>query len=180
MRRLLTLLAVLLLAPLATLPATATTIIERTLDELLQAAEIAFHGTVTGVEGRLLDGEPWTAVTFELLELLLDDDEEPVEGSELTLLFLGGSAEGAELSVDLMPVFEPGDEVLLLAYGERYYSPVVGFNQGLWYLDDAGNWIDQLGNRLSLDADGRLVRGDGETAAADEVTTEMRTRLELR
>lgn len=174
------LLAGLLLVSLFSLPAAATTVIERTLDELVSLADFAFHGTVTAVSTSLHDGEPWTDVTFEVHELLLDNEEEPLAGETLTLQFLGGSAEGRELSVALMPSFGQGDEVLLLAYAGRLYSPVVGFNQGLWRLDPAGNWLDQAGASLGLDDSGNLVRSSTEPVPAEDVTAALKSGLERR
>lgn len=162
------------------LPALATTFVERTLDELIEAAELAFHATVSSVTAVLQDGEPWTEVTFELHELLLDPEADPVDSSSVTLRFLGGSAGGSQLSVALMPEFEPGDEVLLLAYTDPYYSPVVGFNQGLWYLDPAGSWLDVRGQRLGLSDEGSLLPDTETATAAAAVTEELRSRLELR
>lgn len=171
----------LLLAALPAAPVLATTVIERSLDELLQAAELGFHGTVSAVEAQLLDGEPWTAVTFEVLELLLADPEEPAETESVTLLFLGGATGGEELSVALMPAFEPGAEVLLLAYSEQYWSPIVGFNQAVWYLDGSGSWLSPTGTSLSLDDSGRLLlAGADAQAPAADVVAALRERLELR
>lgn len=130
----------------------ATTYRELSLTEMLDAAQIAFLGVVAGMDVEIRDGEPWTLVEFEV-ERMLAGDEEP----SITLAFLGGDPPGAEaLRVNLMPEFQPGETVLLLAYDEEYYSPVVGFNQGLWRLEE-GEFRDDRGRRLGLDEEEDLL-----------------------
>lgn len=163
----------------AGVPALATTYRHMTFDDLIAAAELAFHGVVEGTRVTMEDGDPWTHVTFRLEELLLEPAE-PEEGSTVpadgtvTLAFLGGESDGTRLSVALMPEFAEGDEVLVLAYAGRYYSPITGFRQGLWRLDDAGRWLSETGSEFPLpDADGA---GAGPEAAV----AELRHRLEAR
>lgn len=171
--------AVLVLALFAAAPALATTYRHMTLDELVEAAELAFHGVVEDTRVTVEDGDPWTHVTFRLEELLLepDGDEEdgtvPADGT-VTLAFLGGESGGARLSVALMPEFAEGDEVLVLAYAGRYYSPVTGFRQGLWRLDDTGRWLSETGSEFPL------ADGEADGAGPEEAVAELRRRLEAR
>ncbi len=160
------------------LPALASTFRLLELPEILAEAEVAIHGVVRSSDALLLEGDPWTRVTFEVLTLLADSAEERVQDGMLTLDFLGGSASGIQLSVALMPQFTPGDEVLLLAYDEPYYSPVVGFNQGLWLLGENGDWRDATGESLGLDEDGELQRGAA--GDAQSVVSALLTTLEDR
>jgi len=183
MSRLRKLVAACLLAALGWV--SATTVRQLSLPELLEAAAIGFRGTVSSVDVRLIDDEPWTEVTFDITDQLLagSADEEPEE-NRVTLAFLGGSSGGTELAVALRPEFSPGDEVIVLAYEERYYSPVVGFNQGVWWLDDTGTWLDQNGVALAVTEDGQLTRAEPDPVAVgldtDEVVQALRQALEDR
>lgn len=162
----------------ASLPVAASTFRLLELPEMIAAAEVAIHGIVRSNDSVLLDGEPWTRVTFEVVTVLADAEEARIEEGLLSLDFLGGSASGIQLSVALMPQFTAGDEVLLLAYDEPYYSPVVGFNQGLWLLAEDGAWRDVSGESLGLDEDGELQPGT--TGDALEIVTALQQRLEDR
>jgi hypothetical protein len=156
--------------------ATATTYRELTLAEVITAAELAFQGTVASVTTVVRDGEPWTIVEFELERLLAGPER---DGEPVTLAFLGGDAPGgAGLFVHLMPTFTVGESVTVLAYEEPYYSPVVGFNQGLWRLRD-GAWHDEMGRMLGLDDQGRLVQ-DETGGDPDLVIDALERRLESR
>lgn len=161
-----------------TAQAHATTFRLLTLDEMIEAAELAFHGTVAAVDTSLRAGEPWTTVTFDITELFLFPEDRDEPGGQLSLDFLGGSAGGSQLTVALMPGFETGAEVILFAYDADYYSPVVGFNQALWRLSPAGEWATDMGLPLGLTEDGSLtVENTGSGAA---VLEELAERLEAR
>jgi hypothetical protein len=126
--------------------ATATTYLELSLDEMFDKADIAFFGEVTASESQARDGEPWTLVTFNVARDLIGD----VETDEITLAFYGGSAGGVTVNVTDMPQFRRGEEVLMLAYDAEYYSPIVGFAQGLWRLEAQG-FTDEQGRVLTLE-----------------------------
>ena len=66
-----------------------------------------------------------------------------------------------------MPEFTRGGEVLVLAYDAPYYSPIVGFSQGLWRATPDG-FEDEQGRLLSLGDAGELLR-DGEGSDRTEV-----------
>jgi hypothetical protein len=156
--------------------ALATTYRQLTPGEMVEAAEIGFLGTVAATSVEAREGEPWTVVEFEVERWLTGPAP---EGDRARLAFLGGSyPAGTDLQVNLMPRFEVGERVLILAYDEEYYSPIVGFNQGLWRVrGDA--LIDSQGRRLSLDREGRLqADGDGPEAAlvVDALARELEAR----
>src|SRR5690554_5228149 len=169
-----------LLAPAASL---ATTYRLLELPAMLAATELAFRAVVTDVRTEVLDDEPWTLVTFEPDEILLGPDDDGAGGpdpeADVTLRFLGGTAGGLELNVALMPAFEPGDTVLLLAYAAPYYSPVVGFNQGVWWLAEDGTWLSMDGVPLGLSDQGELQAEAGD-ATHEEVVAALRAALESR
>jgi hypothetical protein len=156
--------------------AMATTYRDLSLPQMLDHAEIAFLGTVASVAVEDRNGEPWTVVEFEVERALagLGGDD-----NRLELSFLGGDLPGgAGLRVNLMPAFEVGEQVLLLAYDEQFISPVVGFNQGLWRLSE-GDLLDERGRRLSLDDEGRLLE-DGLGTEATLILEAIDRELEAR
>ena len=150
----------------------ATTYRQLTLAEIVDRAEIAFLGTVASVTVEERAGEPWTVVEFEVDRHLSGSADE----GRRELAFLGGSLAGRELRVSLMPTFEVGEQVLILAYDEAYISPIVGFDQGLWRASD-GVLLDSRGQRLSLDDDGRIVE-DGPQVDIDLLLDALELELE--
>lgn len=172
--RLLASVGMLSLALLVGPAAAVTTFIELSLPEILERAEIGFLGTVSSMRVESREGQPWTVVEFEVERTLLSEESEP---RNRTLAFLGGeTASGESLQVNLMPVFEVGERVVVLAYDEEYFSPVVGFNQGLWRLD-GGELVDETGRRLGLDDRDRLVH-DGVNNALGAVLDVLAAGLE--
>ncbi len=150
----------------------ATTYTALSLEEIAQKADTAFYGTVGEVRVEDRDGEPWTVVTFTPERTLKGD-----LGESFELSFYGGTPpEGPALLVDGMPRFETGETVLLFAYDAAYYSPVVGFSQGLWRLSDAG-LRDETGRVLSLDEEGAL-EPDGSGAATEDLLSAFEGLLE--
>ncbi len=150
----------------------ATTYRDLSLDELITRTEIAFFGEVTGVTVEDRDGSPYTLVTFGVSRALLGDP-----GDSETLAFYGGKLpDGRSLEVEGMPAFTDGDEVLILAYDAPYYSPIVGFSQGLWRARPDG-FEDETGRLLSLDEDSDLAR-DGDGGDRNDVLDALEARLE--
>lgn len=150
--------------------ATATTYLELSLDEMFDKADIAFFGEVTASESQARDGEPWTLVTFRVARDLRGD----LDADEITLAFYGGSAGGVTVNVTDMPQFRRGEEVLMLAYDAEYYSPIVGFAQGLWRLEAQG-FTDEQGRVLTLELPTEPPPADGDETAEDTERTEEAT-----
>jgi hypothetical protein len=155
----------------------ATTFRERSLDELFRATEIGFYGTVRELSTENRDGDPYTLVTFEVARAFRGVPEGATGGAQtVQLAFLGGTLpDGQTLSVEGMPGFELGDEVLVLAYDAPYYSPIVGFSQGLWRRTPSG-LVDPFGRSLGLSAAGTLVRG-GDNTDVQAVLAAVQQRL---
>ena len=151
--------------------ASATTYRELSLDELVARAELGFLGTVSEIATTAREGEPYTQVTFAVSRPLTGELDETV-----TLAFYGGSLpDGRSVEVEGMPRFARGDEVVILAYDAPYYSPIVGFSQGLWRATPNG-FEDQAGRLLSLSDAGRLLRdgeGSDQTAVLDALATQL-------
>ena len=177
--RLLTVLATLMVSTL-TLFASATTYRELSLEQLVSRAELGFFGRVSEMSVEVRGGEPYTQVTFSISRALTGDFGANIggatEGDTVTLAFYGGTLpNGRSVSVEGMPEFSRGDEVLILAYDAPYYSPIVGFSQGLWRATPDG-FRDLDGRLLSLSDTGRLLR-DGEGSEQTAVLDELEARL---
>lgn len=163
-----------LLALLLSGGAWATTYRHLSLTEMLDRAEIAFLGTVSSVSVEERQGEPWTVVEFAVER----DVAGPAAEGRRELAFLGGDLATGRLRVELMPSFEVGQRVLILAYLDQYISPIVGFDQGLWRLGGDG-LLDTRGRRLSLDDEGRLTE-DGARVEVDLLLDALERELEGR
>lgn len=152
-------------------PASATTFRELSLAQLIDNAELGFRGAVTQTVVEARDGEPYTEVTFSVARPLVGELDESV-----TLSFYGGTLpNGRSVAVEGMPEFARGDEVLVLAYDAPYYSPIVGFSQGLWRATPDG-FEDEAGRLLSLGDAGNLLR-DGEGSDQNRVLDELEAEL---
>jgi hypothetical protein len=134
-----------------------------TLDERLEVAVDVFVGRVAAVEGERRGDDPWTLITFDVLEWLLRDGAATDEGPlQVTLAFLGGQAPGtAPRQVAGFPSFALGERMLVASYGDdsRAASPLVGVTQGLWREQDDA-WRDAAGEALALDTTGRPQLAD--------------------
>jgi hypothetical protein len=145
----------------------ATTYKTLTIDEMIAQADIAFLGSVTSIETIDREGEPWTRVTFTVTEPLLATEADET----VTLTFYGGTlSNGVSITVSLMPQFREQEEVLVLAYNDELYSPIVGFRQGLWRNATLG-LRDEIGRALTLNEDGTLSLGGAGGSTADILRT---------
>lgn len=137
-------------------PTFATTYTSLTIEEILEKTDIAFHGTVTEVVVELRTDQEaideassiWTKVTFDVSTNLKGDLAE-----SHSLYFYGGVLEEKSIQVEAMPEFRVDEEVIIFAYDAVYYSPLVGFSQGLFRLDEGG-WKNEADKWLGL------ARGD--------------------
>jgi hypothetical protein len=155
--------------------ANATTYTTLTLEEMIAKTDIAFLGEVTSLETIDQNGEPWTRVTFRVIEPLLGTEAD----ANVTLTFYGGTlSNGVSVTVNLMPQFQEQEEVLILAYNEELYSPIVGFRQGLWRNRTLG-LRDEIDRALTLNEDGTLSLGGSGGSTADIIRT-LRETLENR
>jgi len=149
----------------------ATTYKSLSMEEVINATEIVFHGKVISIEVELLENnqgvqEPWTKVTFEVIESFKGDLSE-----SHSLYFFGGESESQTIVVDDMPQFLNEESVLVFAYDAQYYSPVVGFSQGLFRLDEEA-WQSETGKWLGV-AEGSISLGDEATSTSTEVITTL-------
>ena len=114
-------------------PGRATSVIAPSFSELVSRAETVIHGTVTDVRSDWADQgghrviKSWVSIQLE----------EPLKGNptsaSLTLEFLGGRVDGAEMTVQGSPRFASGDEVVVFINGNgRDACPLVGWGHGAY------------------------------------------------
>jgi len=108
----------------------ATTVVGKTLDELVAEADTIAVGTVTAVESEWDNNRPFTLVTFSALEVLKGDASQ----TTITVRMLGGpNPEGAKLVVVGAPSFYLGDRMVVFIVGnETQAVPFVGMWQGVY------------------------------------------------
>lgn len=158
------------------LNAQATTYLQRAPQQLALDADLIFVGTVSEESVEVDAGRPWTVVTFEVEELLLDRDldsspreegEEPKRPTQVTLRFLGGGATGQRLTVSGLPSYRRGERYLIFAYQRAgVASPLVGVRQGSWSVAVDG-LRDADGAYLTVFDQGGLQRADSTAESSD-------------
>ncbi len=118
-------------------PVCATTIVERTFDDLCDRAEEVFCGRVASVVSRC-DAPTGTIHTYTTLDELVwikGDDGEPT----FTVRTLGGTVDDESLVVQGMPQFEIGRRYVLFVRGnQRVPCPLVGWHQGSFGVAEDG------------------------------------------
>jgi hypothetical protein len=137
--------------------ASATSILDLSLDQQVARADTIVRGHVLSVESILIDGAPHTHVTVSVEETLKGS-----VGSSVAFDVLGGPyPDGRFLSVDGAPRFTVGQEVCLLLRGSSTSFPIVGLNRGLYEIDASGRVSDHAGRAVSgVGADGALARSE--------------------
>lgn len=144
---------------LGTLPAHATVLVYKDLDDLVREADGVVIGTVRRVESADLGtGNVYTFVTLGELELLHGRHDR----EELTLRLEGGRVGRYGVRVEGSPSFAPGQRMLLFLSGNgRDPVPLVGWGQGLFRIVSEPGVpepvvTDELGNRV-LGVEGRRL-----------------------
>jgi hypothetical protein len=124
-------LAFLIVAALASVPASAMVVVKRDFPDLVARSEQIVIGTVMDIhEQQDASGTPFTLVTFSDLTMLKGD-----VGSTLTLRFYGGHAGDVVVGIPDMPTFTLGERDVLFAAGNnRDVCPLVGVWQGRFYV----------------------------------------------
>lgn len=154
--------------------ASATSFQELSMADMLERSQIAFYGRVSAIEFIEKQSEPWTKVDFEIINSLYGLEDK----KNISLLFYGGSVNGKTTTVSLMPRFSIDEKVLVLAYKNEYYSPIVGFRQGLWR-EQALGLTDETDQILSLNDKSELIlAGDG--ASTDDILAAFKKAFEAK
>jgi hypothetical protein len=145
--------AILLGGAVFTSTAQATSVIEVTLEEMLQQSALVFEGEVTRVQVRENSRRDiQTLVTFEIIEVIKGE----VKGKTLTLAFLGGASAGRKLSVsDMnMPVLNEHGIYFVESLLRKQVNPLYGWSQGHFRVEKGPAGAERVFTRS-----GRPVRG---------------------
>lgn len=130
--------------------ALATTFVRLTLEQQAQKADVIVHAVVRSVGTETRAGRPWTVYQLDPRRFLKGEAGRlPQAGGSPSIAVLGGQG----LRMEGAPVFQQGQEVVLLAYARAYDSPVVGFRQGAYLVAEGGRVTDLDGRPVSLSAD---------------------------
>lgn len=144
----------LLLAPAAPLP--ATVLQELGFEELVEASQLIFIGSVLQHEVEAADGLVYTHVQFRLEELVSGTDP----GPEFSLRFVGGTAAGSAVEVSGQYLPPVGLRALWFVRAPlvAQVNPLTGWQQGVFPLQAGpdGELLLDLSSRPEL-----LLRGAG-------------------
>ncbi|MBN2702149.1 MAG: hypothetical protein JXR29_11945 [Methylothermaceae bacterium] len=181
--------------------ATATSVREVSLDEMLARAELVFEGEVTHLEVKETPHHhrPFTQITFRVLDVIKGREEL----STVTLDFLGGQIGDKRLQVSDMDYPELGEHGIYFVESlqRRQVHPLYGWSQGrfLTTVDEAGQLHIRTADgdpvvRLEFDsaseptglsrgiAKGVFTRGDAlskEAISLDDFKRRLRQQLDI-
>jgi len=152
------------------------------IEQQLLDAEFVFQGAVVNVQRRFAQkentgdiGVPYTFVTYRVERVLKGNYAQPLA----TLRFRGGPAEAAGqfMIVEGYPLFDVGDQDLLLVKGNNTFScPLVGCSEGR-FRSINGLVVDELGRKILIHSDGSLTKGtpiDSSAITTHQLTDKMR------
>ena len=109
-----------------------TTVLEKSLTDLVQEADTVVVGTVSAIEAEwdAASETPFTYVTFTDLDILKGETDQ----TELILQFLGGPRpDGTVLQIAGVPQFAVGERNVLFVTGNGHHAvPFVGLWQGVY------------------------------------------------
>ncbi|GAB6067745.1 hypothetical protein JCM13664_10630 [Methylothermus subterraneus] len=119
--------------------ASATSVREVSLQEMLERAELVFEGEVVRVRGgETLDQRPFTRIEFRVLDVIKGRYERPT----LTLDFLGGESGAKRLAIEAMDYPALGERGIYFVESltTRLVHPLYGWSQGHFvaYPDESG------------------------------------------
>jgi hypothetical protein len=116
-------------------PAAASTVLRRSLSDLVKSAELVFEGTVTAstVVPGVGNGPPRTCVTFDVTDVIAGQSP----GSNLQLCFMGGEVDGVQTVVTDMHYPVVGEHGIYLAESTRLamVNPLAGWDQGRFLVE---------------------------------------------
>src|ERR1700682_6013641 len=143
------------------LPALATQVEPLSLDETIRQSEAALVGTITARQSRWADdSHRWMLTDFTLTvdEAVYGN----VAGKGVTLTYWGGTIGGVTQAISDLRLPEVGEHLLVMLragwQSAPGFTPVAGFDQGLFHIDDQGTVLDAAGQGLLLTAAGQVAR----------------------
>ena len=113
-----------------TVPAFATTVLEKSFPDLVHEADTIVVGTVTAIATEQEHETPITLVTFSDLDILKGDTNQDT----LTVQMMGGpTLDGRRFHIAGTPDFHLGDQMVVFIVGnETQAVPFVGMWQGVY------------------------------------------------
>jgi hypothetical protein len=126
-------------------PASATTYLSVSFDDLVTKADVIFVGEVTDVRPFPVETPHGTVTSIKTRVVFRVSD--PLWGTTRLVEvfdFLGGEWGDLELAIEGMPQFAVGDRRVVFARRERSINPVVGFTQGLLQIRPDSDGIDRV------------------------------------
>ena len=119
---------------------TATTVIPPTFDQLVEQAQVIFHGTVTKLNSEWIgEGGQRHIVTYTTFKV--KDALKGAPGQTFTMRTFGGTVDGESMTIGDAPTFAVGDEdILFVENNGSQVIPLVGIMHGRFHVrkDDSG------------------------------------------
>ena len=123
--------------------ARATTVIPPSFDDLVDKAEVIFHGNVTDVKSQWV-GEGSERYIVSYVTFAVKDAVKGTPGEKYTLRMFGGEIDGEGMAVADAPKFAVGDEdILFVENNGSQVVPLVGIMFGRYHVRK-----DQMGREL--------------------------------
>ena len=146
----------------------ATTVVPPTFEQLVDQAQVIFHGTVTKVNSQWI-GEGAqrrieTFVTFDVKEALKGK-----AGKSYTIRTFGGTVDGETMMIGDAPTFEVGDDqILFVENNGSQVVPLVGLMHGQFRVrkDESGREMVTTNKNVPV----RDVEQLGKGAASESAT----------
>ncbi len=133
--------------------ALATTYQKLSLEQQVEKAEIIVRGTIKTLTTETRAGRPWTVYTVDVKGYLRGESTGlPKRGDAPSFAVLGAD----KLRLEGAPSFKAGEDWVLLLYAKAYDSPVVGFRQGAYRIENT-RVLDVDGKPVTLTQDGKTV-----------------------
>ena len=155
--------------------ATATSIQQLSINDMLDSAELIFEGHVINVESTWNNNHSAinTFVTFKIVEIIQGD----YEFDKIQLSFAGGSVDDVTMEVHGMIYPELGEEGIYFVekIGQIFVNPIVGWNQGHFLVVDDANGGQRM---LTADRQPVIEMNDQqaiESALSDGVAVGLKT-----
>ena len=163
----------------------ATTVVPPTFDQLVDQAEIIFHGTVTNVTSAWV-GEGAERHIVSYITFKVKDSLKGKAGDTYTLRTFGGTVDDESMVIGDAPKFEVGDDnIVFVENNGRQVVPLVGLMHGQFHVrkDDSGKEIVTTNEDEPLRDVAELGHGGTGSASAPVMTpaafkSAIHTRLE--
>jgi hypothetical protein len=125
-------------------PASSSSVLQTSFDDLCLGADLIVQGRVIAVDARADTATPfiWTDVTVEAIEVI----HGKLDAGHITLSFLGGSAGGRRLQVANMVVPQIGEQGIYFveARARRQVHPLLGWQQGHFRVESGPDGMERV------------------------------------